>query len=116
MKTFTHRSSRNIRDQIRWLINDWTFRSRFKKSPIWNKLSVAPEKGSLELTISNCNPSPLSMIRTKKYFWESLLTPKTITGTIIPGSSETGQLITQQEVLLNIQSLGWVYFSGGRKK
>ena len=61
------------------------------------------------------NMESIEMIKTKDFLSESLMPSKGIEGTIIIGSATSATEPELRELLLNIQPLGWIYISGGKK-
>lgn len=55
------------------------------------------------------------MNQTKSFLSKSLRSSKDLDGTIIIGSTSFEGIPELNEILLNIQSLGWKYIPGGKK-
>ena len=63
--------------------------------------------------ILKSNSDSIAMIKTKNFLSESLNPSKGLEGTIIIGTTSTEVDPNLQEILLNIQPLGWIYIKEG---
>jgi hypothetical protein len=94
-----------------WWINDWSAKTSNK-----NDLNnITPSREYPSNIVMKSNTDSIEMIKTKNFLSESILSSKGIDGTIILGSTVPSVVPELNEILLNIQPLGWVYIPGGRK-
>jgi hypothetical protein len=105
------KSKRQNRINFSWWINDWSARSTNKNDL---KTTIAAQEYPSNI-IMKSNADSVEMIKTKYFLSESLMSSKGIDGTIIIGSTAATDVPELQEILLNIQPLGWIYLPGGKK-
>lgn len=105
------KNKRQNRINTAWWINDWSAKISNKN----DLKNIIPSQEYPSNIVMKSNTESVEMAKTKSFLSESLTSSKGIDGTIIIGSTVPAVVPELNEILLNIQPLGWVYIPGGRK-
>lgn len=106
------KQKRQNRINAAWWINDWSAKTTNK----YDLTNIIPAQEYPSNIVMKSNTESIEMIKTKYFLSESLVASNGIDGTIIIGSTVPDAVPELNELLLNIQPLGWIYLPGGRKK
>jgi len=111
MTLFISKTGRKSQLAHPWWNNDSLSNTTVNKHP---NTAIQTQDYSSNIILKSTEDS-LAMLKTKIFLSESLKTTKGIDHTVITGSAATTAVPELHEIMLNIQPLGWISISGGKK-